>query len=34
MWAAAGLVFGGINICSYDYCVKFNMIITVLYYML
>ena len=25
------VVLGGINICSYDYCVKFNMVIMVLY---
>ena len=31
---ASMLVLGGINICSYDYCVKFNTVITVLYYIL
>ena len=28
------VVLGGINICSYDYCVKFNTVIMVLYYIL
>ena len=26
------LVLGDINICSYDYCVKFDTVIMVLYY--
>ena len=28
------LVLGGINICSHDYCVKFNTVITTLYQIL